>query len=546
MPTAALAAGARLPRWTWVAPLPIFHLGTWLSVWFQIAPGTSLWYLPITLGFALVLWWGPRVLPALWLNAALSAGLWGLDQWWYWPLYALPETIEVGLCWLLFQHLARGRHDLPDLPQTIRFLVLGLAVPIVLGSLATQGLLLLLGDLGPGQWLAAMVSGGLSDLLGGLAVTVPLLVFASARMHRAGLAPAGDAVSLPWIPLGMRPGAVLGECALALALIAVLALTLPADAWLVFGLLVLWPAVRFGLPLALVITIGTVVLSLFIPDATVAITAAEGIVPRHLSLAILCAIALITGRAITSLHLAMAERQAINADLERRVAERTAELESFTYTVSHDLRSPLRTISSYASLLEMDAPDLAPEPRQHLQRIRGGARQMGSLIDALLTLSRVSRRPLQRRMVDLTSLARQVVADLQRDDPERRIAIEIADGLSAQADPDLIRDVITNLIGNAWKYTRKTSDPLIRVEPAMVDGRPGFSVSDNGVGFDDAYHDKLFKPFQRLHDVQEFEGLGIGLASVQRIIARHHGAVEASGSPGRGATFRFTFEPPVG
>jgi PAS domain S-box-containing protein len=252
-------------------------------------------------------------------------------------------------------------------------------------------------------------------------------------------------------------------------------------------------------------------------------------------------------RDVTDRKRAEQRIQALNRDLERRVAELGAvnsELEAFSYSVSHDLRAPLRAIDGFSqALLEEYADRLDTEGLDYLARVRAAAQRMAELIDDLLALSRVTRREMRRERVDLTATARTVVEQLHRADPAREIRVVVAEGLADEGDPQLLRLVLDNLIGNAWKFTGKHPGATIEIGAAQRDGVLAYYVADNGVGFDMAYVDKLFGPFQRLHAAEEFPGTGIGLATVQRVIQRHGGRVWARAEPGRGATFYFTLAP---
>ena len=218
-----------------------------------------------------------------------------------------------------------------------------------------------------------------------------------------------------------------------------------------------------------------------------------------------------------------------------------SELQSFSYSVSHDLRAPLRSIDGFSlALLEDYADKLDDSGKDYLQRVRAASQLMGRLIDDLLELSRVGRADMHRKRVDLSELAREIAAALQTAEPGRHGEFIIAPGMSVDGDASLLRAALTNLLGNAWKFTGKRDRPKIEFGARDEDGRRVYFVRDNGVGFDMTYADKLFVPFQRLHAKEEFPGTGIGLATIKRIITRHRGRVWAEGEVGSGATFYFT------
>jgi PAS domain S-box-containing protein len=239
---------------------------------------------------------------------------------------------------------------------------------------------------------------------------------------------------------------------------------------------------------------------------------------------------------------------AVNAELEDRVKARTAaleaanrELEAFSYSVSHDLRAPLRSVDGFSKILLQDhGEQLDAEAQRVLGVVIRNVQQMGRLIDDLLAFSRVSRKELERQPVDMGKLARAVAEELRTAEPGRAVEVDIGSLGGTLGDSGLLRQVWVNLLGNAFKFTRPADRPRIEVRSERVDGERQYSVIDNGVGFDPAYADNLFKPFQRLHPTAEFEGTGIGLAIVGRIVQRHGGRVWAEGKPGAGATFGFS------
>jgi signal transduction histidine kinase len=245
------------------------------------------------------------------------------------------------------------------------------------------------------------------------------------------------------------------------------------------------------------------------------------------------------------LSAAQAELQTTNAALVHSNAARQAanrELETFSYSVSHDLRAPLRSIDGFSQALLEDCGDrLDGYEQEFLRRIRGATHRMAELIEALLALAQITRVVLDREALDLSTMAKTIAADLQRQEPMRQVAFVIAEDLRATGDPRLLRVALENLLGNAWKFTAKRPQACIEVGQLVdPDGAQVVFVRDNGAGFDMAYADKLFGAFQRLHRAGEFPGTGIGLATVQRIIHRHGGRIWAESAVEQGATFSFT------
>jgi light-regulated signal transduction histidine kinase (bacteriophytochrome) len=233
----------------------------------------------------------------------------------------------------------------------------------------------------------------------------------------------------------------------------------------------------------------------------------------------------------------------LNIELEQRVAERTAELEAFSYSVSHDLRAPVRAIGGFARMVQEDyAAHLPLEARQKLERIHLNAMKMGQLIDGLLTLARLNRQPLNIRKVSTAATVNRVLEELQSEQTGQNARIFVADLPDCQADPVLLQQVFTNLISNALKYSRQRSPAVVEIGARNQNGQTVYFIKDNGAGFEMEYAHKLFGVFQRLHRADEFEGTGVGLAIVQRIIRRHGGRVWGEGAPDKGATFHFTLE----
>lgn len=237
-----------------------------------------------------------------------------------------------------------------------------------------------------------------------------------------------------------------------------------------------------------------------------------------------------------------------NAELERRLRERAAELEAankeleaFSYSVSHDLRAPLRAINGFSAMLTEDyAAQIPPEGRRMLESITGGGRRMEQLIEDLLEFSRLGRQPLSKRVVNVSALAAEVLEELRKQQPERAIEVRVGDLPEGLGDPALLKQVLVNLLSNAFKFSRAKSPAVVDIGCKREDGNEAYFIRDNGAGFDMRYAEKLFGVFQRMHRTDEFEGTGVGLSIVQRIIQRHGGRIWAEAAIDQGATFYFT------
>ncbi|WP_129644913.1 sensor histidine kinase [Peristeroidobacter agariperforans] len=259
--------------------------------------------------------------------------------------------------------------------------------------------------------------------------------------------------------------------------------------------------------------------------------------------------------AVSALLESQREVQQMNAELEKRVVERTRqlqaanrELESFAYAVSHDLRAPLRSLSGFSQILQETAAEQLDEKSLHyLRRIHDASQRMSSLIEALLGLSRISTAELAIRPVNLTQVCIDAAAALREKHPSHNVQLDIAPNMHVEGDARLLRIAMDCLLGNAWKFTIKAEQPAVTVGVQTgVTGGHIYFVRDNGVGFDMAYANKLFVPFQRLHPDAEFQGSGIGLVTAQRVIARHGGRIWAEAQVNEGATFYFTINAPLG
>jgi light-regulated signal transduction histidine kinase (bacteriophytochrome) len=245
------------------------------------------------------------------------------------------------------------------------------------------------------------------------------------------------------------------------------------------------------------------------------------------------------GQDITDRKNAEEELKRSNIELEAS----NKELEAFSYSVSHDLRAPLRSMEGFSSALIEDYADkLGEQGKQYLKYVQESSDLMGHLIDDLLKLSRVTRSEMNYEMVNLSEMAQKITTELEKNEADRKVKLDISPDITAYGDRNLLRLALENLLGNAWKFSSKSDSPRIEMGITSHKAKQVYFIRDNGVGFDMAYADKLFKPFQRLHKASEFTGTGIGLATVQRIIRRHGGEIWAESKVAEGATFYFTLD----
>jgi signal transduction histidine kinase len=458
-------------------------------------------------------------------------------------VYALALTGSAAFSAFLLLRFVGPRIDLSRIRGLIAFI--GLAIVI---TNATMSLL----AAAAAQTVPAAASfwrswelWATSDGIGNLLVTPMILAWAAwARGElgalRARRAPEAVALFLPLVLMGIFVFPHLTETN-AISPVLTYA-TIP---------FLLWAALRFGVrgTSAALLLLATFAIRSALNSQLTAVIDVQLFVASIAVPALLLA-AIVNERAAE--HAALLEREeqlrALNAELEGRVLARTRELvavnrelESFAYAVSHDLRAPLRALDGFSqAVLEDCADQLDAEDADYLERIRHAAQHMGELIDALLTLSRVGRREIELTTVDVSGAARRIAAALAESEPDRQTEVTIDDGLTAQADARLLDVILENLLGNAWKFTSGRSPARIEVGSLMQDGDRVFYVRDNGAGFDPAYTDKLFTPFQRLHTDKEFSGTGVGLATVQRAVTRHGGRCWLEGKVDHGATAYFT------
>jgi signal transduction histidine kinase len=561
----------RLPLWTWILPVFVCHLGTQISLLTQIFPGYALFYLPVTFGTIMVLWWGPRVLLGVYVNAVLSAWLWDLQEWYLFPVYGFPETLEVFLIWFLYARWQKGKCWLPNLAEVLKYILWAVFVPITFNMLYLNLQFYLLEKISRDNLWELMFVGWLPEFVANLTVATAVLVFFTAWMEKRGLSLTRGAK----VPLKIMPGPVRLRMALELGgfslLILILSLTLPfAEYWFLFGLFTLYASLRLGfwgslLGNAYVFLLTYILPTLFLDFYGIDWAPNATIVNVHLGMTLFSFSALAVGRmlndflearyqlekqneALEAVNLGynqeLARRKEMESKQEELIQElenRNAEMESFTYTVSHDLKSPLITVSGFLYLLKEDIREGDVRKMEaDLERIDKAVVMMGKLLDDLLELSRVGRIVNEPEIVDLNQLIGQVLEGLWKSIQTIRITIVVEENMpKVRVDKTRIGQVFQNLIENAIKFRGDQQEPRIEIGCLNRAGETVFFVRDNGIGIDPKHHEMVFELFHRLDT--RVEGTGIGLALVKRIVEIHEGRIwfESEGK-GQGTTFYFT------
>lgn len=373
---AAMAGGTSalppLPWWTWALPFPVFMLGNGLSLQFQVGGNLSLWYLPVSLGMVLVQWWGPRVLAGFFLSAMACAGFWGLERAWLWPLHALPETLEIGLSWWLFARVCRGKAWLSDLANTWRFLLLGIVLPCLAGGILDQGLMVLLENMPPGRIWEPFQSKFVLKILGAFAVTVPTLLFATSAMEKRGLSLTRGAHPRPALVLSGRFDRMpVYEAVAVFAGLLALSLSVSLERhWYVYGIFLIWAALRFGIGLAAIGAAWTTFLAVLLPAMLSggyadAWNAQADFRKANLNLATLCFAALVVGRALSDVFQEIETRKLAEAGLkasEERFRQMAENIHEIFFLLERDTRTMLYVSPIAQSILGIPLDEIVNKP----------------------------------------------------------------------------------------------------------------------------------------------------------------------------------------
>jgi len=534
-----------LPWWTWIVPLPIFFIGTLISLEAKITTGTSLFYFPIPFALTLTYWWGLRVLPAFYLNAVFCAGLWGLDRVELWPVYGMPEAVFVFLSWLFFVKILSGKVWLPNTQQVVYFLLAGILLPLVVYKFILESVFYLAGDTESDKYWSLFITTGFGDFISTFCVSIPFLHFFSKPMARRGLVWGGEKMetSLDRDRVSRRRQWIELLC-VGMAAYLVNRFLGFADYWFLNGILSLYVAMRFGFGATILINSYILLITYVIPAATYDDFSpghflASNMLKMQLGTALLYVFSIITGRLVSDMRLS----EYLLSEQNKQLNVINSELDRFVYSVSHDLSAPLKSILGLVNISRLT--NSPAEHRIHFDLIERSVRKLETFVGEVLDYSQNKRLEIVREQVNLKELWSEVVEDLKYADgfSEIEITHDALDPEIIVSDRRRLKIILQNLFSNAVKFRRKNERSFIKFYTGSNRGRLSLFIEDNGEGIRPEFQAKIFEMFFRASESSNGSGLGLYIAMEA---ARSIGAqIGVRSEYGKGSVFSIGFVSPA-
>ena len=531
-----------LPWWTWVLPLLIFFAGTQISLWSKVTTGSSLFYFPAPMALILTYWWGPRVLLPYYINSVLCAGLWGLDKVELWPLYGLPEVIFVFLSWWIFIKIVKGQYWLPDIRQTIYFLIGGILLPLTIYKVLLETVFLLAGDIPKEKFWHVLVTTSLGDFISIFGLSVPVFYFLTWKMNNARLLYYNVAIPENIHPLlgKLKSKRRKAEIIFIAALVGYVSTILKfGDYWFIYGVVSLYIAIRFGFGTTLVFNAYILIVTYILPSVFEAgfnnsFILDEEKLKTQLGSALLFVFSAITGRVMTDTENAERKLSQQNRELEQT----NQELDRFVYSVSHDLSAPLKSILGLVNIGRLTKN--SDDQLSYLGKIEISVRKLEVFIKEVLDYSQNKRLESTNEQFKLRDLCTEILENLKYIEEFRNVQVDL-DGLSEQEitnDKTRLKIILNNLLTNAVKYRKRIPghQHLVKVSSLQKSNKVLIDIEDNGEGIHPDVQGKIFNMFFRGH--QQSSGSGLGLYIAKEAAEKIGGNISVRSEYGKGATFR--------
>ena len=531
------AKAIKLPWWTWIVPLLVFHLGSEISILFRYTQGVGAIYLPTAFGIIFIHWWGwKRTLPALYLNGLLSTPLWGITTWYFWPLYAVPETLAILLSYYLFSKLSKGKYWLPDTSHTIRFIFLAIVVPFIVDLLLLQSILVITGEQPMNLYLAQFLRNLLGEVTTNFGICMVVLFYFSGFMKKRNWLMTEPTDTLPSI-VEMNPNKKI-ELVVIFLVLFFFSLIIPFDQyWFLYGIASLYVSIRYGFGETLICNLFlfliTYILPAFISNIKEEIIQENYLFNVFLGNLMLYIFAALTGRIISDLKSVENKLFLQNQELDQT----NQELDRFVYSVSHDLSAPLKSIRGLVMISQLDRS--ASNKEDYLDKINQSALKLDSFIKEILDYSRNKRMTIQKEKIELADLCVEILENLKYTDNFGSIRFDLDEIKRAVIITDRLRlkMILTNLFSNSIKFQKQRSgEPsFIKVSIKKEGKNQQILVEDNGDGIQKEFQAKIFDMFYRARS--DSNGSGLGLYIAQEAAEKIEGRIFVESEFGKGSLF---------
>ncbi|HTJ48567.1 MAG TPA: HAMP domain-containing sensor histidine kinase [Cyclobacteriaceae bacterium] len=536
----------QLPWWTWVVPILVIHIGSEISALFKYAPGGAFVYLPTCMGIVLINWWGPkRIVPAMYINAIISAHLWDVGPWYLWPIFSIPETLLIYLSWLLFTKQNKGKYWLPNINTLTSFLILGITLPLISELFLLEAVFIATGERSADAFLYTFVRSSLGEFISNFGLTLPILYYVTPMMSRKGLL-LGKEIITPEL-MSVRPKQKI-EIIIVYIAILVLSLTIPfSKFWFVYGVLSLYTAIRYGFGLAILTNTYIFFLTYIIPfisfkmiDSPYTYRLEDNVINIYLGTSLLYVFSAITGRVISDVKLV--ERRVVNQLHQLEVTNKeleitNKELDHFAYSVSHDLSAPLKSILGLVNISKLNT---SPEDHQvYFSKIEFSVKKLDSFIHEILDYSRNKRQALVIEPVNIKALCTETIENLSYTEGISDVTIDMSllQDYFLQTDKTRLKMIINNILTNAIKYQKHLPGNKGQIKIYSTPKTTGLllHVEDNGEGMKPEIIQKLFVMFFR--GTQKSKGSGLGLYIAKEAATKIKSYITVKSVYGEGSVF---------